>query len=100
MSKLLTAAAAGVPAAPPAPICRVPEPIVEPPLNVFEPRYLELVGEAWLECRRARPALPFGGRAAARETEVVSARLLLADAARAVLAAGLGLTGIQAASRM
>ena len=64
------------------------------------PRYLDQVGLAWLECRRARPALPFGGQAAPTEPAAVSARLLLADAARAVLAAGLGLTGIDVTGRM
>ncbi len=64
------------------------------------PRYLEQLGQAWLRCRRARPALPFGGRAAPRDAVTAGARLLLADAARAALAAGLGLTGVGAAGRM
>jgi arginyl-tRNA synthetase len=64
------------------------------------PRYLERVGEAWLECRQSNPALPFGGQAAPGEARAVSARLLLADAARTVLATGLALTGVMPAARM
>ncbi|HSR86291.1 MAG TPA: DALR anticodon-binding domain-containing protein [Streptosporangiaceae bacterium] len=64
------------------------------------PRYLEQVAEAWMTCRQAAPALPFGGRAAPDEPELASARLVLADAARAALAAGLALTGITASERM
>lgn len=64
------------------------------------PRYLEQVSAAWLACQQAAPALPFGGRAAASDTDVVSARLLLAGAAAAVLAAGLALTGISAQERV
>jgi arginyl-tRNA synthetase len=62
------------------------------------PRYLEQVGMAWLECRRCRPALPFGGRAAPRDPAEASARLVLAGAAGAVLAAGLRLTGVGTAA--
>jgi arginyl-tRNA synthetase len=64
------------------------------------PRYLETVSAAWLACRQAAPALPFGGDAAAREPQVVSARLLLARAVAAVLAAGLTLCGIAARDRL
>ena len=64
------------------------------------PRYLERVGEAWLECRKSKPALPFGGQAAPGEARAVSARLLLADAARTILATGLALTGVTPAARM
>jgi hypothetical protein len=64
------------------------------------PRYLEEVAVAWTACRMAAPALPFGGTAAARDPVVAGARLLLADAARAVLAAGLALTGISARDRI
>ena len=64
------------------------------------PRYLERVGEAWLECRQSNPALPFGGQAAPGEARAVSARLLLADAARTVLETGLALTGVTPAARM
>jgi arginyl-tRNA synthetase len=64
------------------------------------PRYLEQVAAAWLECKQAAPALPFGGRAAPDEPELASARLVLADAVRSVLAAGLVLTGITATDRL
>jgi arginyl-tRNA synthetase len=63
-------------------------------------RYLEVVCASWLACRLACPALPFGGAAAPRDPLVASARLVLADAVRAVLAAGLGLAGIAAADRL
>jgi arginyl-tRNA synthetase len=64
------------------------------------PRYLEQVSTAWLECQQAAPALPFGGRAAARDAQVVGARLLLAGAVAAALCAGLALTGISARDRL
>ena len=64
------------------------------------PRYLEQVSAAWLACQQAAPALPFGGRAAARDAHVVSSRLLLAGAVAAALAAGLALTGISARNRL
>jgi arginyl-tRNA synthetase len=64
------------------------------------PRYLEQVAAAWLACKQAAPALPFGGSAAPGEPELASARLVLADAVRAVLAAGLALTGITASDRL
>ncbi len=64
------------------------------------PRYLELVAEAWQACRQHSPALPFGGQAAPAGPAVTGARLLLADAARTVLAAGLALTGIAPADRL
>jgi arginyl-tRNA synthetase len=57
------------------------------------PGYLETVGAAWLAVRQTAPALPFGGHAAPADAETAGARLLLADAVRAVLAAGLGLIG-------
>ena len=60
------------------------------------PRYLEEVGLAWLACRQQAPALPFGGDGAPASAEVASARLVLADAVRTVLAAGLGLIGLSA----
>ena len=60
------------------------------------PRYLEEVGVAWLACRQEAPALPFGGDGAPASAAVTGARLVLADAVRAVLAAGLGLTGVSA----
>jgi arginyl-tRNA synthetase len=64
------------------------------------PRYLEHLSTAWLACQQAAPALPFGGQSAARDPYVVSARLLLAGAVAAALAAGLALTGIAAADRL
>jgi arginyl-tRNA synthetase len=64
------------------------------------PRYLEQVSAAWLACQQAAPALPFGGRAAASDAHVVGARLLLAGAVAAALAAGLALTGISARDRL
>lgn len=59
------------------------------------PGYLESVGTAWLAVRQLAPTLPFGGRAASSDATTVGARLMLADAVRAVLAAGLALAGIQ-----
>jgi arginyl-tRNA synthetase len=64
------------------------------------PRYLEQVASAWQACKQAAPALPFGGSAAPDEPELASARLMLADAVRAVLVAGLALTGITATERL
>ncbi len=64
------------------------------------PRYLEQVAAAWLACKQAAPALPFGGESAPGEPGLASARLVLADAVRAVLAAGLALTGITASDRL
>lgn len=64
------------------------------------PRYLEQVSAAWLACRLQAPALPFGGRAAPADPAIGSARLVLASAVAAVLAAGLTLTGITAADRL
>jgi arginyl-tRNA synthetase len=64
------------------------------------PRYLEQVAAAWLDCRQVAPALPFGGLAAPSEPETASARLVLADAVRAVLAAGLALAGVTATDRL
>jgi arginyl-tRNA synthetase len=64
------------------------------------PRYLEQVRAVWTECQQSAPALPFGGRAAAGDPQAVSARLLLAAAVAAALAAGLVLTGIAAPDRL
>jgi arginyl-tRNA synthetase len=64
------------------------------------PRYLEQVAGAWLVCRQAAPALPFGGVAAPAEPELASARLVLVDAVRAAVGAGLALTGITAIERL
>jgi len=64
------------------------------------PRYLEQVSAAWLTCRLQAPALPFGGRAAPRDPGQAGARLLLARAVAAVIAAGLALTGVAAPGRL
>ena len=64
------------------------------------PRYLEQVANCWQQCRLARPALPFGGQAAPRDPATASARLVLAAAVQAVLAAGLALTGVTASERL
>jgi arginyl-tRNA synthetase len=64
------------------------------------PRYLEQVAECWQRCRLARPALPFGGQAAPRDPATISARLVLAAAVQAVLAAGLALTGVTPSDRL
>jgi arginyl-tRNA synthetase len=64
------------------------------------PRYLEQVSEAWLLCRLQAPALPFGGRAAPRDLDQARARLMLAGAVAAVIAAGLALTGVAAPDRL
>jgi arginyl-tRNA synthetase len=58
------------------------------------PRYLEQVASAWTTCRLRAPALPFGGSAAPTDPAVAGARLLLADAVRTVLSAGLALVGL------
>jgi arginyl-tRNA synthetase len=64
------------------------------------PRYLEQVSTAWLNCRQVAPALPFGGRAAPGDASLAGARLLLAGAVAAALAAGLALTGIGARDQL
>jgi arginyl-tRNA synthetase len=64
------------------------------------PRYLEQVSGAWLACRLEAPALPFGGRAAPRDPAQTGARLMLARAVAAVIAAGLALTGVTAPGRL
>jgi arginyl-tRNA synthetase len=63
-------------------------------------RYLEQTARAWLDCRESCPALPFGGQAAPRDVAGISARLWLADASRAVLAAGLELAGVTPRDRL
>jgi len=64
--------------------------------------YLESLAEAWLECAENCPALPFRGRSApaALAREQIATRLVVADAARVALAAGLALLGISAPLRM
>ena len=64
------------------------------------PRYLERVAASWLACRQENPALPFGGLAASDDPTVAAARLLLAEAARTVLATGLALAGISPAGQL
>ena len=64
------------------------------------PRYLEEIAAQWLTCRESCPALPFGGRAAPRHPAGISARLWLAAATAAALAAGLRLIGISARERL
>jgi arginyl-tRNA synthetase len=64
------------------------------------PRYLEQVSAAWLLCRLQAPALPFGGRAAPRDVDQAGARVVLAQAVAAVIAAGLALTGVAAPDRL
>jgi arginyl-tRNA synthetase len=59
-------------------------------------RYTEELAGAYLDVRERCPALPSGGRGAPRDAATASARLWLADAARAALAAGLGLLGVSA----
>jgi arginyl-tRNA synthetase len=62
--------------------------------------YLEYLAVAWLDCRDSCPALPFGGQSAPRGEAAAAARLWLADAARAALAAGLDLLGVAAPQRL
>ena len=57
------------------------------------PRYLERLAAAWLDCREACPALPFGGAPRRGEAAGISARLLLAEATATALGAGLSLIG-------
>jgi arginyl-tRNA synthetase len=63
-------------------------------------RYLEQVSGTWLACRLDAPALPFGGAAAPRDPAQAGARLVLARAVAAVIAAGLRLTGVAAPGRL
>jgi arginyl-tRNA synthetase len=58
------------------------------------PGFLEAIGAAWLAAQQEAPALPFGGRTAPADAATVRARLMLPAAVRAVLAAGLALTGV------
>jgi arginyl-tRNA synthetase len=64
------------------------------------PHYLEEVAASWVASKQVSPALPFGGAAAAGDPVTISARLLLADAVRSVLEAGLALAGISARDRI
>ena len=63
-------------------------------------RYLEHLAGAWLDCREACPALPFGGRAAPRDEAEAAARLWLAAAAQTALGTGLALLGVAAPERL
>ena len=63
-------------------------------------RYLEELAGAYQDCREARPALPFGGRAAPAGRPATSTRLWLATAAAAGIAAGLHLLGVSAPDRL
>ncbi len=63
-------------------------------------RYLEALAGAWLGCREACPALPFGGRAAPRDEPGTAARLWLAAAARTALGTGLRLCGVAPPERL
>jgi arginyl-tRNA synthetase len=63
------------------------------------PGYLESVSAAWLAVRQQAPALPFGGRAAPADATTAGARLMLADAVRAVIAAGLAIIGAPVCGR-
>jgi arginyl-tRNA synthetase len=62
-------------------------------------RYTEELAGAYLDVRECCPALPCCGRGAPRDPAAVSARLWLADAVRAALAAGLGLLGVSPPGR-
>ncbi len=62
--------------------------------------YLEALAADWLDCRERCPALPFGGAAAPADPALIAWRLRLADATRAVLAAGLRLLSVDAPGRI
>jgi len=63
-------------------------------------RHVERLASRWLDCAEGHPALPFGGRQAPLDGVEASARLWLAAAARAAIAAGLGLIGVAAPPRI
>jgi arginyl-tRNA synthetase len=63
-------------------------------------RHTERLASQWLDCAEGRPALPFGGRSAARDPAEASARLWLAAAAQTAIAAGLRLAGVAAPMRI
>jgi arginyl-tRNA synthetase len=63
-------------------------------------RYLEGLGQSWLDCRESCPALPFGGRSAPRDAAGAAARLWLAAAAQTALGTGLRLLGVAAPQRV
>jgi arginyl-tRNA synthetase len=62
--------------------------------------YLESLAGCWLDCRESCPALPFCGAGAPADPAAVAVRLQFADAARAALAAGLGLLAVAAPARI
>jgi len=63
-------------------------------------RFAEQLAGAYLDVRDLCPALPSGGRSAPRDPHTAAARLWLADAARASLAAALGLLGVRPPDRL
>jgi arginyl-tRNA synthetase len=63
-------------------------------------RHVEHLASAWLDCAQCHPALPFGGRRAAREPAEASSRLWLAAAAQTAIAAGLRILGVAAPPRI
>jgi arginyl-tRNA synthetase len=63
-------------------------------------RHTEWLASRWLDCAENHPALPFGGRFAARDPAEASARLWLAAAAQTAIAAGLRLIGVAAPPRI
>jgi len=63
-------------------------------------RHVECLASRWLDCAEGHPALPFGGRHAPLSGAEASARLWLAAAAQAAIAAGLGLIGVAAPMRI
>jgi arginyl-tRNA synthetase len=63
-------------------------------------RHVERLASRWLDCAEGHPALPFGGRQAPRDPAEASARLWLAAAAQAAIAAGLRLIGVAAPPRI
>jgi arginyl-tRNA synthetase len=63
-------------------------------------RHVERLAARWLDCAEGYSALPFGGRQAPRDPAEASARLWLAAAAQAAIAAGLRLIGVTAPMRI
>jgi arginyl-tRNA synthetase len=63
-------------------------------------RHVECLASLWLDCAEAHPALPFGGRRAPLNGAEASARLWLAAASQAAIAAGLRLIGVAAPMRI
>ncbi len=63
-------------------------------------RHVERLASRWLDCAEGHPVLPSGGRQAPLDGAEASARLWLAAAAQAAIAAGLGLIGVAAPIRI